>query len=253
MRALAESDGDVYLPVVEPEGLAPYVLIGMEPSLGWWARSADEARSKVERGFRNFLFSIEDFILHFCIQHYLCGPGERYHLTDLSKGAMLVDHANVARVERYDRWFGLLQEEIDLVATPNALIVAIGEAVATHLRRRCFPRPFTQILHYSGQAGRARHTGIRGHEQRFRDFLGSVSMDDLNTTAQHLFEAARVPREIRDEALLRLASTQLTASRQALIFNYKLSFESMRASGGMAPTVPAPEFKDEAKVTRTRL
>src|SRR5205823_5284840 len=107
MKALADADGDVFLPVAEPEGPAHYVLIAMEPSLGWWARSADEARSKVEAGYRNFLFSIEDFILHFCVRRYLCGAAERYHITDLSKGAMLVERASLARSERYDRWFGL--------------------------------------------------------------------------------------------------------------------------------------------------
>src|SRR5438105_177291 len=90
MKALAEADGDVFLAVPEPEGPADYILIGMEPSLGWWARDADEARQKVEAGFRNFLFSVEDFILHLCVRRYLCGAGKRYHITDLSKGAMLV-------------------------------------------------------------------------------------------------------------------------------------------------------------------
>ena len=93
MKALAESEGDVFLPNTEPEGPVQYVLICMEPSLGRWARSADEARSKVEAGFRNFLFSMEDFILHFCARLYLCKPKERYHITDLSKGAMLVKRA----------------------------------------------------------------------------------------------------------------------------------------------------------------
>src|SRR5579863_5943582 len=103
MKARAEADGDVFLPVVEPKGPAHYILIAMEPSLGRWARSADEARSRVEAGFRNFLFSVEVIIFHFCIRRYLCGPGEQYHITDLSKGAMLVDQAGLARVERYDR------------------------------------------------------------------------------------------------------------------------------------------------------
>jgi hypothetical protein len=113
--------------------------------------------------------------------------------------------------------------------------MAIGNVVARHLKRRRFPRPFTQIVHYSSQAGRARSTSIRDHEESFREFLGSVSRDDLNTTAGHVFEAARVPAEIRDEALLRLARSQLTTSRQALIFNYKLAFESMRARGRVVP------------------
>jgi hypothetical protein len=113
MKALAEADGDVFLPNPEPPSPVHYVLICMEPSLGWWAQSADHARSRVEAGFRNFLFSIEDFILHFCVRRYLCGPAERYHMTDFSKGAMLVDRAGLARIQRYDRWYALLQEEID--------------------------------------------------------------------------------------------------------------------------------------------
>jgi hypothetical protein len=229
MKARAEDDGDVFLPNVEPEGPAHYVLIAMEPSLGRWARSADEARSKVEAGFRNFLPSDEVSILHFCIRHYLCGPEERYHITDLSKGAMLVDRAGLARVERFDRWYGLLQEEIDLVATPNAGIVAVGKEVARHLKRRSFARPFTRVIHYSSQAGRARRAGIIGREESFERFSGSVSLDDLVTTARHVLGAARVPAEIRDETLSQLARRQLTPSLQKLIFNYKLAFESMRA------------------------
>jgi hypothetical protein len=93
MKILAEADGDVFLPNPEPLGPVEYVFVCMEPSLGRWARSADEARSKVEAGFRNFLSSIEDFLLHFCIQQYLCAPTQRYHITDLSKGAMLVARA----------------------------------------------------------------------------------------------------------------------------------------------------------------
>ena len=85
MKALAEAEGDVFLPNLEPSGPVEYAFVCMEPSLGKWARSADEARRKVDAGFRNFVFSIEDFILHFCIQQYLCGPQERYHITDLAK------------------------------------------------------------------------------------------------------------------------------------------------------------------------
>ena len=103
MKDRAEADGDVFLPTAEPEGPAHYVLIAMEPSLGRWARSPDEARLKVEEGFRNFLSSVEVIILHFCIRQYLCGPEERYHITDLSKGAMLVGNAHLARDERYGR------------------------------------------------------------------------------------------------------------------------------------------------------
>jgi hypothetical protein len=122
-----------------------------------------------------------------------------------------------------------LQEEIDLVATPNAGIMAVGNVVARHLKRRCFARPFTRIIHYSGQAGRARSAGIAGREDSFTKFIGSVSLADLVTAAGHVLETARVPAEIRDETQSRLARSSLTHSRQELIFSYKLAFESMRA------------------------
>lgn len=67
-----------------------------------------------------------DFILHFCIRQYLRGPTERYHTTDWSKGAMLVKRAGVARTDRYDRWYGLLVDEMNLVATPGAGMFAVG-------------------------------------------------------------------------------------------------------------------------------
>lgn len=228
MKALAEADGDVFLPNPEPEGPVQYVLICMEPSLGRWARTADQARSKVESGFRNFLPSDEVSILHFCIRRYLCGPAERYHITDFSKGAMLVDRAGLARVQRYERWYALLEEEIDLVANPSARIIAVGNVVSQHLKRQGFRRHFTPVIHYSSQAGRARIEGIVGREDSFQAFRDSVSLDDVVATAQDVLTFARVPANIRDETLSRLARSPLTTSRQQLIFSYKVAFESMQ-------------------------
>jgi hypothetical protein len=37
-----------------------------------WARSRADATAKVEGGFRNFLYSAEDFILHFAFTNLLC-------------------------------------------------------------------------------------------------------------------------------------------------------------------------------------
>lgn len=229
MKALAEAQGAVFVPNPEPEGPVHCVLICMEPSLGRWARSADQARSKVEAGFRNFLFSIEDFILHFCAQRYLCKPTERYHITDLSKGAMLVNRARSAREERYDSWYALLEDEINLVATPDADIVAVGKVVSEYLERKPFGRPFARVIHYSGQAARARMRGVVGREDRFEAFRDSVSVGDLLDTAEDALRSARVPVEIREETLSRLRRSKLTASRQRLIFIYKLAFESMRS------------------------
>ena len=65
MKALAESDGDVYLPNPAPTEPVDYILVCMEPSLARWARSPEEARRKVASGFRNFLAGIEPMLLHF--------------------------------------------------------------------------------------------------------------------------------------------------------------------------------------------
>jgi hypothetical protein len=230
MKARAEDDGDVFLPNPEPLGPVEYVFVCMEPSLGRWARSADEARSKVEAGFLNFISSVEDFILHFCIRQYLCEPTQRYHITDLSKGAMLVKRAGVARAQRYDRWYRLLEEELDLVATPEARIFAVGNAVAHHLKRRAFPRPFTKVIHYSGLAVRARAAGIVGHEDSFEEFRRSVSLERVLATAEDVLMVSAVPASFRNETLARLAKNELSESRQQLIFNYKLAFEAMRSS-----------------------
>ncbi len=230
MKELAESQGDIFVPNPEPEGPAQHVLICMEPSLGRWARSADEAKSKVEAGFRNFLFSIEDFILHFCARRYLCRRNEGYHITDVSKGAMLVKRANLDRAARYDQWYPLLLEEIDLVADPNASIVSVGKAVSTYLEKRGFQKPFTSVIHYSGQAARARNKAIEGQQDSFDAFRESVSLEDVLTTAKEVLRSSSVPCDLSDEVLARLAGNQLTVSRKKLIYIYKVVFESIRAS-----------------------
>ena len=231
MKDRAEADGDVFLPNPEPLGPAEYVFVCMEPSLGRWARSPEEAKAKVEAGFRNFVSSVEDFILHFCIRQYLCEPTERYHITDLSKGAMLVKRASIDRSPRYDRWYGLLLEELDLVAKPGAGIFAVGNAVAQHLTRRQFPRPITRVIHYSGQAGRARAAAIAGHEDDFEKFKNSVSLELLLATAKDVLDKS-VPANLRDKTLARLEWSKLSLSRQQLIFTYKLAFEGHRQDRG---------------------
>ena len=162
MKAMAESEGAVYLPNIAPSGPVDLVFICMEPSLGGWARSRAEAQEKVEAGFRNFLSSFEDFLLHFAIREFLCTSGERYHLTDISKGAMLVKSAQRERGRRYDRWLSLLCDELSLVAKPGAHVFAVGGAVYRYLVNRDFPWDLTRIMHYSGMAGAARKAAVIG-------------------------------------------------------------------------------------------
>ena len=229
MKLLAESDGDVYLPTPEPTALVDYILICMEPSLGHWARSADEARARVGAGFRNFLDGIEPMLLHFSVRRFLCGDGQRYHITDFSKGAMLVKHAGAVRADRYDRWYALLQEEIELIAAPSARVIAVGKVVAEHLNRRAFPREVRSVIHYSPLAGRARTARLEGDEDRFYEFARSLSLKNVLATAQEVLDESGVPLEICNETLTRLARSTLSESRCRLVYCYKLAFEAMKA------------------------
>src|SRR4051812_2188176 len=69
--------------------------------------------------------------------------------------------AGATRASRCDRWYELLREAIDLIAAPRARVIALGNAVAEHVRRRGFPREITPVIHYSPLAGRAQTARLR--------------------------------------------------------------------------------------------
>jgi hypothetical protein len=134
---------------------------------------------------------------------------------------------------RYDTWYALLQEEIDLLASPTAEIVAVGTAVHQNLMSRGFRRQITPILHYSSQAARWRAEAMVGREDGFEAFRGSVVLEDLVDIAEAVFTEARAPALFRDATLARMRRGELTPSRQQLIFHYKLKFESIRLAGSI--------------------
>jgi len=226
MRALADADGHVYLPNPTPRAQVDYVFICMEPSLGHWASGKEEAIARINAGFRNFLNSMEDFLLHFAAHNYLCKAGEEYHVTDLSKGAMLVEAAKRDREGRYDRWYPLLLDELRLIARPGARFFAVGGAVAEHLECRGFPAEFQRILHYSGQAAAGRNACIEGSEAGFEAFTSTVSRQDILANAERVLERAQIPPAIQAETLEKLCRRPLTESRLKLLYCYKLLFQS---------------------------
>jgi len=228
MKARAEEAGHVFVPNPTPPGKVDSLFICMEPSLGAWARSRTEAEAKVRSGFRNFLSSFADFILHFSIRNYLCEPGQQYHVTDVSKGAMLVQDAATDRQERYDYWYTLLLEEVELLAKPASKVFAVGNSVAELLRRRNFPRPFTKILHYSPVAAGYRSRAVRGREQDFEEFCHSIDHRSFMDVAREVLRQSGTPENFRRQALNRLSRGALTESRLKLIFTYKVAFDSTR-------------------------
>jgi hypothetical protein len=231
MKALAEEDGDAFLPNLTPRGRVDYIFICMEPSLGRWAYDAacgkatvERARAEVERGVRNFLPSGDLAMLYYAASKFL--PAGRCYMTDISKGAMPITKANIDRTQRYNRWFPSLLKEISIVAAPGAKFFAVGNAVEKQLNDREFPHPFTTILHYSSVAAPHRAHAVRGHEESFEEFKLSMSRERLREVAEDVFAAScDVPQDIRDYTF-RKHDRKPSNSLAQLAFTYKLAFSA---------------------------
>jgi hypothetical protein len=221
-EALATADGAVYLPNPEPTGPVDHLLVTMEPSLGGWARTREEAQAKVAAGFRNFVgYGGGDFgggesdYLIYAVRRWL---GSSYHVTDISKGAQLGADANRGREARWERWWPLLRDEFMLVG-PRAHIWAVGGKVAHFLALHGVQT--TPILHYSPVAARHRISAVVGREREFSDFKNAVSQEDLIATlAGPIGDVA-----LRERCAARLAKRPLTESRLRLLFAYKQAFD----------------------------
>ena len=231
MAAQAKSGGEIFLPNPQSAGPVDFVLVCMEPSLGRWAPTPEVAVDRIAQGFRNFIDSVEDFILHFCADQYLCDQPQEYFVTDVSKGAMFVDRAAVERVERYNRWHDLLTDEIELVLRAAGRVIAVGNAVAKHFRDRGM-RDFSLVMHYSGQGAAGRNAAIVGRETGFEAYRDSVSLRDVVDNAKQYLLSCQVPADIRAESLARVSKSDLSDSRCKLMFIYKTAFEGIRLRRG---------------------
>jgi hypothetical protein len=225
--AAAAVDGDVYLPNFTPAGPVDAVLIGMEPSLGWWARTPAEAAQKIAAGFRNFMWSPEDFILHYAARRSLCSAGGTYHVTDISKGAMTVKKAHIDRRARYARWAVLLDKEVRLIAKPGAHIIAIGRDVCSFLERNGLYRDVKSIMHYSALASAARNAAVLGREAEFSAFSEMLSMLDIVDVAAEIMQENSVSTAMSAETIARLRGAKLTESRKKLAFIYSTVFATL--------------------------
>ncbi|MGC4083684.1 MAG: hypothetical protein QM736_16640 [Vicinamibacterales bacterium] len=219
----AAEEGNVYLPNFTPAGKVDALLIAMEPSMSW-APTPAEAHRRIAAGLRNFMWSAEAMIVHWAAKRFLCSSGETYHITDISKGAMLTATANADRSARYARWAPLLKEEIELVAKPDAQVIALGATVGGFLKRSGLVRDFRRIIHYSPLAGAARNAAVLGREVDFGAF--SLSMDELIDVATEVMRENAVPDPMQVTTINLLREYKLTPSLKKLAFVYSTAFES---------------------------
>lgn len=215
-----------YLPNFVPRGPVDFVLIAMEPSKG--------TRGKIWRGavhpIRNFLWSVEDFILHYCVRKYLCQSGGTYHLTDLSKGAMKTKLASIQRSRRYERWFPLLQEELRLLTkSEGTRMIAIGNVVAEFLQGKGLCESVEKVLHYSPAAAGHRDKVIAPWIEEFPEFSESIDCKTLKESIKHVLKDAGM--ECCYQEMPSVAKPlNLTESRKKLMFHYKIRFSELRTS-----------------------
>ena len=212
----------IFLPNIEPAGPVDYVLVGMEPSLGGFAKGKGDARfeyaqSEIDKGFRNFCGV---WILHHPVRNYLCADGETYYVTDLAKGAMLTNQEGAGSEKKYDEWYPLLEKELGLVAKPDAKIISIGNRVGQFLSKRGLYGHVGTIPHYSGRAARHRGKEITDEkrESEYREFAAGIqAVSGYSCSPNHVWE-----RDCESE------EATPTDSQKKLMFDYKVRFEGLR-------------------------
>ena len=212
----------IFLPNIRPTRPVDYVLVGMEPSLGRWARGKgksrlEDAQKRIDQGFRNFCAV---WILHYPVRTYLCQDGESYYVTDLAKGAMLTNEESAGSEKKYDEWYPLLEKELGLVAKPDAKIISIGNKVGQFLSKKGLYGHVGTIPHYSGQAARywGKEIAGRKRESEYREFAPGVrAISECSCSPNHACERVREP-----------AKAPPTEPQRRLMFDYKVRFERIR-------------------------
>ena len=213
-----------YLPSFAPLGPVDYVLVAMEPSTG-----VSGGHDGGDSGpALNFSWSVEDFILHYCVRRYLCRSGESYQLTDLSKGSTTVKDAGLRRRARYERWYPLLRDELALLNKPGKTrLIAIGRVVEDFLSRKGLCEQVERVLHY-GRAGAAhRVKEIQPWAGDFAEFLRRFDEQAFQSSVPEVLAGTPLSpwSDFRPEGG---RPYRLTESRMKLMFYYKNRFSELR-------------------------
>ncbi len=221
-----------YLENTIPKGKAKYIFITMEPSFGPWAKNEIHAEQMLKRGYRNFLWSTEDFLFRYAISTYL---SDNYYITDISKIAMAVENANRMRDFVYPKWISHLKEEISLVGSDDCRVFFVGNIVRDSLTR-VFPasKVAGTIIHYSGQAGSKRKAMTIEYPEDYAHFLTheSISKDKIVALASHLLSESKMEAGLANDILARLTTKEniLSPSRVQLLFCYFMAFNKEKGS-----------------------
>jgi hypothetical protein len=221
-----------YLPSFSPKKTVDYIFIAMEPSFGWWARTEEIAEDMVNKGFVNFLWSIQDFLFHFAINNFL---SEDYYITDISKIAMTTEYANILRKEMYPRWIEHLKKEVDIFGAKNRKILFIGGQVEAWLYDKFNTNEVIgRVIHFSQQATGARKKIAYENHEEYLDFCNE---NDLSSKRIKEFTYYTLRRYLSNDELINHVFKKIngredfmTESRKQFIFCYYKVFKQIKCS-----------------------
>ena len=199
----------VFLPNVEPTGQVDYVLVGMEPGLSGCDKDFETAKQKIAKGkCENWGRCPQTNTLVFAVWKYLCDKDKAtYYFTDLAHGTMKAGSKGAKDPSKYERWFPLLEEELGLVAKPNAKIISIGNTASKFLAEKGLHGQAGMVAHPApmglGFAGKA----IPANKERWDKFLRDTASKDTD----------QFPTKVKK-----------TLAQQKLVFDYMIRFERIR-------------------------
>ena len=213
-----------YTPNFKPPGPVDYILVATEPSTGVPSKRNEEAAEEP----LNFSWSVEDFILHYCIRNYLCSKSETYHLTDLAKGGMRNEDAAKQPTERHNRWYPLLEEELRLLTKQGKTrLIAIGKVAGDFLRDKYLCADLQRVLHYTRTAASHRRKKIAPWINSFPEYRDSFSKEDFDRSIAQVFKDANLESYIPRRPEGGKPYT-LTESRMMLMFYYMNRFGQLK-------------------------
>lgn len=206
----------IYLPNMMPAGPVDYVLVGMEPSLKGFAKDIQDAKWLIEKGFRNFCCVWQ---IHFPVQEYLCQDGETYHLTDLAKGSMETTAVGAGNKNKYKAWYPLLEEELSLVAKPDAKIISIGGKVGGFLLEKGLYGHAGTVPHFASWAKDfGKEIDGPEKEEEYKEFAAKLkTIPRYYRKRGHSCETDHVARDF-----------PLVDSKKRMLFDYKVRFRRIR-------------------------
>jgi hypothetical protein len=227
----------IYLPNLYPAKKVDYILIGSEPSLKRWAKTIPDAKRKIDQqNFKNFCWSVEDFILHYAIRHSLCGKNN-YYITDLTKGAMKTkDASNKKEAKgRRNRWYESLCDDIRLFSKATTVFISIGDEVHSFLlgqeEKFGSKSNIKKIYHYSPNWAarcRGRCSGCKkANGQTFKQFAKQIDIDDIVEVAKEVIKECEIKGPLASTIIKRIGKHPLSPSRKKLLFDYSIMFEDI--------------------------